>query len=126
VPEERRIRKLSRARRSPRGILRGFASNSVSSCMFSGERASLKADNGSAEPPSILGFQFLTERQQRTSQFHIAESSDGKLSQMRNGVTPPDGRTHMTDPVDTAIILMNTMRRSVQALGPNAISGRKL
>ncbi len=42
--------------------------------------------------------------------------------------------THMTEAVDTAIILintmaiisMNTMRRSVQALGPNAISGRKL
>jgi hypothetical protein len=48
--------------------------------MFGGERTSLKADNGSVEPPSVLGFQFVTERQQRTSQFHI--------------VDPPTGRYH--------------------------------
>ena len=92
-----------------------------------GEHASLQADNGSAEPPSVLGFQFITERQQRTSQFHIAESSDGKLftnAQRRPAV--PKGERHMTEPVDTAIILLNTMRRSVQALEPNAVMGRKL
>jgi len=32
----------------------------------------------------------------------------------------------MAEPVDTAFIVLNTMRRSVQVLGPNAISGRKL
>ena len=29
----------------------------------------------------------------RTSQFHMAEASDGKLSHIRNGVTPPEGGT---------------------------------
>lgn len=33
---------------------------------------------------------------------------------------------HVTEPVDRAIILQKTIRRSVQALAPNAISGRKL